>query len=167
MCKILEVPVDKKIEALSLGNRKKVSIVCALQHKPELLIFDEPTSGLAPLIQERFFGLIREACAAGATCFLSSHVLSEIKNYCDRVAIIKDGKILTVDSVENLPHTQTKQVTIWKDGQQEVFSHTGSSQELLAKLGNLTPDDFLVEEPSLEDLFMHYYEEVPHDSTKA
>ncbi|MGT2784672.1 ABC transporter ATP-binding protein [Streptococcus merionis] len=167
LCQILDVPVNKKIEDLSLGNRKKVSIVCALQHKPDLLILDEPTSGLDPLMQERFFGLVKEACAKGATCFLSSHVLSEIKNYCNRVAIIKDGELLTVDSVENLTHTQAKQVRVWKNGQEETFVHTGSSQELLVRLANLAPDDFLVEEPSLEELFMQYYEEGAHDSTQA
>lgn len=159
LCKLLEVPLNKKIQDLSLGNRKKVSIVCALQHKPELLILDEPTSGLDPLMKEGFFGLIKEACANGAACFLSSHVLSEIKENCDRAAIIKDGKILTIDTIENLTRSQTKRVTVWKDGKQESFNHTGSSTDLLAQLSDLNPDEFLVEEPSLEELFMHYYEE--------
>lgn len=123
-----------------------------MQHKPDLLILHEPTSGLNPLMQERFFGLVKEACTAGSTCFLSSHVLSEIKNYCDRAAIIKDGKIVTVNTVANLTHTQAKQVTIWKDGQSKNFAHTGSSQDLLERLVSLAPDDFLVQEPSLEDL---------------
>ncbi|XCY69890.1 hypothetical protein ABG808_07070 [Streptococcus iniae] len=85
------------------------------------MILHEPTSGLNPLMQERFFGLVKEACTAGSTCFLSSHVLSEIKNYCDRAAIIKDGKIVTVNTVANLTHTQAKQVTIWKDGQSKTL----------------------------------------------
>lgn len=159
LCHLLEVPLNKKIQDLSLGNRKKVSIVCALQHKPKLLILDEPTSGLDPLMQERFFKLIKEVCEAGSTCFLSSHVLSEIKNYCDRAAIIKDGKILKIDTVENLTHSRTKHVTVWKNNQQETFSFSGSSGDLLRKLASLDSDDFLVEEPSLEDLFMQYYEE--------
>ena len=96
ICQILEVPIEKKIKDLSLGNRKKVSIVCALQHQPELLILDEPTSGLDPLMQERFFKLIKEACAAGATCFLSSHNLAEVKNYCDRAAIIREGQLSAI-----------------------------------------------------------------------
>ncbi|WP_057490252.1 ABC transporter ATP-binding protein [Streptococcus orisasini] len=165
ICRILEVPLEKKIQDLSLGNRKKVGIVCAFQHQPELLILDEPTSGLDPLMQERFFGLVKEACDAGGTCFLSSHVLSEIKNYCDRAAIIKDGQILRIDTIENLTHTQTKQVTIWKNGKQEIFTHAGGSAELLNRLAELRPDDFLVEEPSLEKLFMHYYKEADHDFT--
>lgn len=165
--RILEVPWEKKIQDLSLGNRKKVSIVCALQHKPDLLILDEPTSGLDPLMQERFFGLVKEACAAGATCFLSSHVLSEIKAYCDRAAIIKDGRILKIDTIENLTHTQNKIVTVWKNGQKDSFSYAGKPTELLDKIQRLAPDDFLVEEPSIEDLFMHYYEEAHHDSSET
>ena len=160
ICQILEVPIEKKIKDLSLGNRKKVSIVCALQHQPKLLILDEPTSGLDPLMQERFFKLIKEACAAGATCFLSSHNLAEVKNYCDRAAIIREGQLLTIDTIENLTRSQTKWVTIWKDGQEEYFNFEGTSSELLAHLQDLQPSDFLVEEPSLEELFLHYYEEV-------
>lgn len=159
LCHILEVPVDKKIQDLSLGNRKKVSIVCALQHRPQLLILDEPTSGLDPLMQERFFRLVKEACAAGSTCFLSSHNLSEVKNNCDRLAIIKEGRILTIDTVENLTRSQNKRVTLWKGGQQESFSYNGTSADLLERLATEAPDDFLVEEPTLEELFMHYYEE--------
>ena len=159
LCRLLEVPLDKKIQELSLGNRKKVGIVCALQHQPELLILDEPTSGLDPLMQERFFKLVQEACAAGSTCFLSSHVLSEIKNYCQRAAIIKEGRILKIDTLENLTRSQSKRVTVWKGEQEKIFSFAGSSSDLLKKLDSLQPDDFLVEEPSLEDLFRHYYEE--------
>lgn len=160
LCTILEVPVEKKIKDLSLGNRKKVSIVCALQHQPELIILDEPTSGLDPLMQERFFDIIKEACDNGATCFLSSHVLSEIKNYCHRAAIIKDGKMIKIDTIAHLTRSQSKQVTVWRDGKSESFAHMGTAVELLAKLAELAPDDFLVEEPSLEELFMDYYQEV-------
>lgn len=160
ICQILEVPLDKKIKDLSLGNRKKVAIVCALQHKPDLLILDEPTSGLDPLMQERFFSLIKEACAAGSTCFLSSHNLSEVKNYCDRAAIIRRGELLRVDRIENLTRSQTKKITIWKDGKEEIFHFDGSSSQLLERLQDLSPSDFLVEELSLEELFHHYYEEV-------
>ena len=159
LCRLLEVPLDKKIQELSLGNRKKVGIVCALQHQPELLILDEPTSGLDPLMQERFFKLVQKACAAGSTCFLSSHVLSEIKNYCQRAAIIKEGRILKIDTLENLTRSQSKRVTFWKGEQEKTFSFTGSISDLLKKLDSLQPGDFLVEEPSLEDLFRHYYEE--------
>ncbi|WP_425444826.1 AAA family ATPase [Streptococcus penaeicida] len=134
-------------------------MVCALQHQPDLLILDEPTSGLDPLMQERFFQLLLEAKAAGRTTFLSSHVLSEVKAYCDRVAILKKGKILTIDRVENLMHSQKKEVTIWKDGQSITQSFEGKASDLLKELAAVEPDDILIEEPSLEDLFMHYYEE--------
>lgn len=159
LCKLLEVPLQKKIQDLSLGNRKKVSIVCALQHQPDLLILDEPTSGLDPLMQERFFQIILDAKVKGKTCFLSSHVLSEVKAYCDRVAILKKGKLLAVDRVENIMHSQKKQVTIWKDGQSITKTFEGKLSDLLSDLSEIKPDDLLIEEPSLEDLFMHYYKE--------
>lgn len=159
LCKLLEVPLQKKIQDLSLGNRKKVSIVCALQHQPDLLILDEPTSGLDPLMQERFFQIILDAKEKGKTCFLSSHVLSEVKAYCDRVAILKKGKLLAVDRVENIMHSQKKQVTIWKDGQSITKTFEGKLSDLLSDLSEIKPDDLLIEEPSLEDLFMHYYKE--------
>ncbi|MCK1237493.1 ABC transporter ATP-binding protein [Streptococcus uberis] len=159
LCKLLEVPLQKKIQDLSLGNRKKVSIVCALQHQPDLLILDEPTSGLDPLMQERFFQIILDAKEKGKTCFLSSHVLSEVKAYCDRVAILKKGKLLAVDRVENIMHSQKKQVTIWKNGQSITKTFEGKLSDLLSDLSEIKPDDLLIEEPSLEDLFMHYYKE--------
>lgn len=159
LCKLLEVPLQKKIQDLSLGNRKKVSIVCAVQHQPDLLILDEPTSGLDPLMQERFFQIILDAKEKGKTCFLSSHVLSEVKAYCDRVAILKKGKLLAVDRVENIMHSQKKQVTIWKDGQSITKTFEGKLSDLLSDLSEIKPDDLLIEEPSLEDLFMHYYKE--------
>lgn len=159
LCKLLEVPLQKKIQDLSLGNRKKVSIVCALQHQPDLLILDEPTSGLDPLMQERFFQIILDAKEKGKTCFLSSHVLSEVKAYCDRVAILKKGKLLAVDRVENIMHSQKKQVTIWKDGQSITKTFEGKLSDLLSDLSEIKPDELLIEEPSLEDLFMHYYKE--------
>ena len=159
LIKLLDVPVHKKIEDLSTGNRKKVAIICALQHQPELIILDQPTSGLDPLMQERFFGLIKEACANGATCLLSSHNLSEVKNYCDRVAIIKEGEMVTVDNVEHLTHTLLRKVTVWKDGLQKTYDYTGSTKDLLKQLEEVQPDDVLIEEPSLESLFMNFYQE--------
>ena len=165
LSELLEVPSDKKIEELSLGNRKKVSIVCALQHQPDLIILDEPTSGLDPLMQERFFKLIKEACSKGATCFLSSHVLSEIKNYCDRVAILKNGEIVTVDAIHHLTHSMLRKVSVWKDGKLKTFNYSGSMKDLLKQLEEMNPDDLLLEEPSLESLFLHYYEEKDNDHT--
>lgn len=158
LCERLQVDTGKKIQELSLGNRKKVSIVCALQHEPRLLILDEPTSGLDPLMQDTFFRLLQEANQKGVTCFLSSHVLSEVKKYCGNAAIIKDGEILKVDTVENLSRTNLRQVKVWKDGREEHFTHHGDIKELLNKLQVMEPEDVLIEEPSLEELFMQYYD---------
>ncbi|MBO5353866.1 MAG: ABC transporter ATP-binding protein [Lachnospiraceae bacterium] len=160
LCEALEVPLQKKIEELSLGNRKKVSIVCAMQHEPELLILDEPTSGLDPLMQDVFFGLLQEANKKGTTCFLSSHVLSEVKKYCRNAAFIKEGNIVTVDSIDNLTRSNLRQVRIVRNGREERFSYEGNVQELLGKLQTMAVEDVLIEEPSLEEIFMHYYEEV-------
>jgi len=98
ICEKLKVNTDKRIKELSLGNRKKVSIVCAMQHKPKLFIFDEPTSGLDPLVQKHFFELINEYVAKGATCLLSTHVLSEVNRYCKTAAIMRDGRLTMLDS---------------------------------------------------------------------
>lgn len=173
LCERLKVDVNKKIGELSLGNRKKIGIVCAMQHKPKLFIFDEPTSGLDPLIQAEFFALIKEYNEQGATCFLSSHVLSEVKKYCNRAAIVKDGKLVKVDSIENLSHTNAKQVKITGvteldlDGISNLkrerngveFVYKGDINALLQALSGRQIQDLSIEEPSLEDVFMHYYDE--------
>ena len=88
----------KRIKELSLGNRKKVSIVCAMQHRPKIFIFDEPTSGLDPLMQKKFFELINDSVNEGATCLLSTHVLSEVNRYCKNAAIMREGRLTMLDS---------------------------------------------------------------------
>ncbi|MCR5279088.1 MAG: ABC transporter ATP-binding protein [Lachnospiraceae bacterium] len=98
ICERLKVDTNKRIKELSLGNRKKVSIVCAMQHKPKLFIFDEPTSGLDPLMQRKFFELINEYVKEGATCILSTHVLSEVNRYCRTAAIMREGRLTMLDS---------------------------------------------------------------------
>lgn len=98
ICERLKVNTDKRIKELSLGNRKKVSIVCAMQHKPKLFIFDEPTSGLDPLVQKSFFELINEYVDQGATCLLSTHVLSEVNKYCRSAAIMREGRLTMLES---------------------------------------------------------------------
>ena len=98
LCERMKVNTDKKIKELSLGNRKKVSIVCAMQHKPKLFIFDEPTSGLDPLMQKNFFTLINEYVEKGATCILSTHVLSEVNRYCKSAAIMREGRLTMLES---------------------------------------------------------------------
>ena len=112
LCERLSLDTEKKISELSLGNRKKVSIVCALQHMPKLCILDEPTSGLDPLVQREFYAILEEHNQKGSTIFLSSHVLSEVQRYCKHAAIIREGKILVSESVKHLGHTNTKRVTV-------------------------------------------------------
>ncbi len=98
LCERLKVDTHKKIKQLSHGNRKKVSIVCAMQHRPRLFIFDEPTGGLDPLMQKKFFELINEYVAQGATCLLSTHVLSEVDKYCRNAAIMREGRLTMLDT---------------------------------------------------------------------
>lgn len=159
LCERLAVDTKKKMEELSLGNRKKVSIVCAMQHRPRLFIFDEPTSGLDPLMQAEFFKLILEYNRQGTTCFLSSHVLSEIKKYCWNAAIIREGKLIRTDTVENLTKTNAKRIRMVKDGVEENFVYKGNLNELFAGLAGHNIEDIVIEEPELEEIFMHYYEE--------
>lgn len=92
LCERLRLDPGRRVEELSLGNRKKVGIICALQHRPELLILDEPTSGLDPLMQREFFTILKEYHAAGTTVFLSSHVLSEIRRNCSQALVLREGR---------------------------------------------------------------------------
>ncbi|MCM1386524.1 MAG: ABC transporter ATP-binding protein [Bacillus sp. (in: Bacteria)] len=162
LCERLAVDVDKKVEALSLGNRKKVSIVCAMQHKPRLFIFDEPTSGLDPLIQAEFFALILEYNKQGTTCFLSSHVLPEIKKYCRHAAIIREGEVICADTVENLTKTNTKKIYMVRDGREESFVYQGDLNELFAGFAGHDITDITIEEADLDAIFRHYYENEYH-----
>lgn len=173
LCERLSLDTEKHVEELSLGNRKKVSIVCALQHNPKLCILDEPTSGLDPLMQKEFFEILKDRHKEGATIFLSSHVLSEIQKNCSRAAIIKDGRLLTVDSVENLSRTNAKRVTLHgvsqppegigakavQSGEDVVsFLYSGEIKPLISAINVLPISDMTVTDPDLEDVFMHYYE---------
>lgn len=157
LCERLSVDTSKRIRELSLGNRKKVSIVCAMQHRPKLFIFDEPTSGLDPLVQNEFFDLIHEYVNDGATCLLSTHVLSEVRNHCNKVAIMKEGRILVTDTVDNLTHNASKRIKTTVDGKTEEFLYSGDINELITKLHDRRLEDLIIEEPSIEDIFMHYY----------
>lgn len=159
LCERLKVDQNKRIEELSLGNRKKVSIVCAMQHKPKLFIFDEPTSGLDPLMQSEFFKLVLEYNRQGITCFLSSHVLSEIKKYCHHAAIIREGNVICTDTVENLTRTSTKRIRMVKDGEEQEFVYKGNLNELFAGFAGHDIEDIVIEEPELDEIFMHYYKQ--------
>ena len=158
LCERLQLDTGKRIKELSLGNRKKVSIVCAMQHKPKLFVFDEPSSGLDPLMQSTFFELIKEYVKKGATCFLSTHVLSEVSRYCDRAAIMRAGRLIKVDMVDNLTESTAKSVKVTADGVHEEYMYNGDINELVKKLSERKLQNLYIEEPSLEDMFMHFYE---------
>lgn len=174
LIKKLEVDTKKKIEELSLGNLKKIGIIISLMHCPEILILDEPTSGLDPLMQEAFYEIIEEEKQRGTTIFFSSHILSEIKRVCDRVAIIKEGKIIRVDKIEDLLASSFYTVTLVSEQIEEIKKEkigeiqeekkqqlkilsTKDSNELIQILAKYAIKRILIEEPSIEDIFMNYY----------
>lgn len=173
LCERLQLDMTRKVEELSFGNRKKVSIVCALQHCPELLILDEPTGGLDPLMQKEFFDILQERNKQGTTVFLSSHVLSEIQRNCTRAAIIRDGRIIACDSVDSLSKTNAKRITVRgqvnldaldavrdrkESGDSVSFLFGGDINELIRFLSASKLTDLTVTEPDLEEIFLHYYE---------
>ena len=158
LCERLQVDTSKKIRELSLGNRKKVSIVCAMQHRPEIFIFDEPTGGLDPLVQNTFFVLIKEYVNEGATCILSTHILPEVRKHCDRAAIMRDGHLIKTDTVESLIHSTAKSVKLTADGKTEEYMFSGDINDLIRELSLKHVENICIEDPSLEDMFMHFYE---------
>ena len=173
LCKRLQLDVNRKVDELSFGNRKKVAIVSALQHQPKLLILDEPTSGLDPLMQREFFHIIRERNEQGATVFLSSHVLSEIQRNCTRAAIIREGRIIACDRVEALSKTNAKRISVQGqvslDSLEEIrdlkendgifsFLYGGDIHRLLETLSAGTITDLSISDPDLDEIFLHYYE---------
>ena len=173
LCRRLQRDVNRKVDELSFGNRKKVAIVSALQHQPKLLILDEPTSGLDPLMQREFFHIIRERNEQGATVFLSSHVLSEIQRNCTRAAIIREGRIIACDRVEALSKTNAKRISVQGqvslDSLEEIrdlkendgvfsFLYGGDIHRLLETLSAGTITDLSISDPDLDEIFLHYYE---------
>lgn len=172
LCERLDLDVNRKVSELSLGNRKKVGIVCALQHKPRLYVLDEPTSGLDPLMQQEFFKILKERNDEGATIFLSSHVLSEIKKYCKSAGIIREGKLVLFDTVGNLAHTGVKRVAlrgvsdipaisgiedVKREDEQVTFLYSGEVKTLLSSLSNMEISDINISDPELDEIFMNYY----------
>lgn len=173
LCERLDLDPGKRIEELSLGNRKKVAIVCAMQHRPKLYILDEPTSGLDPLMQKEFFTLLEERNREGAAIFLSSHVLSEVQRHCSRAAIIKEGRLAALGKVEELAKTGARRVTLHGAatlpegleaknvsafGDSVSFLYQGEIQALIKILARLPLRDLTITEPDLEEIFLHYYE---------
>jgi len=177
LAEIMELDLTKKIDDLSLGNKKKVGIVQGLLHEPKLIILDEPTSGLDPLMQQKFFELLEKENKKGATILFSSHILSEVQRLCDRVAIIKDGRIVTVEKISTLKENTYKKFKIEtpshlekehfkvegvnqleQDGNTISFLFRGNINSIMRKISEIEIVNLWVEEPNLEEIFMHYYE---------
>ena len=174
LVKKLKLDESKKIEDLSLGNQKKLGIVLAFMHEPKLLILDEPTSGLDPIKQQVFYDLLQEEKEKGTTIFYSTHILSEISKICDRVGIIKEGKLLKVESIKELQSKNLTNVTITSNEIEKItkelkveveildektikFKNTLDSNNLIKILSKYEIEKLLIEEPTLEDIFLHYY----------
>ncbi|UPM53943.1 ABC transporter ATP-binding protein [Gottfriedia acidiceleris] len=177
LAEVMDLDLTKKIDDLSLGNKKKVGIVQGLLHEPKLIILDEPTSGLDPLMQQRFFDLLEEENKKGATILFSSHILSEVQRLCDRVAIIKEGKIVTVEKISTLQENNYKRFKIDRQngvdpnffnmpgvnnivtkGKTISFIYKGNINIVLKKIAEIEIENIWIEEPDLEEIFLHYYE---------
>jgi ABC-2 type transport system ATP-binding protein len=177
LSELFELDLSRRIADLSMGNRKKVSIVQSLLHNPRLLILDEPTTGLDPLMQSKFFELLHTENMKGMTIFFSSHILNEIQKLCKRVAIIKNGRIIQLEDIETLRKKQLKKIyiefaehikkeefpisgieniTSLSDNECSIV-YSGEISELLGYLAHRKIHNLTIEEPSLEEIFMHYY----------
>ena len=174
LVKRLELDEKKKIEDLSLGNLKKLGIILAFMHEPKILILDEPTSGLDPIMQNVFYDLLKEEKAKGNTIFYSTHVLNEVSKICDRVGIIRNGRLIKVEKIDELSKKNLTFVTITSKQSKEIikdlkintisedentikFGNNLSHDELIKKLAKYNIDRILIEEATLEDMFLHYY----------
>lgn len=176
LSKIMDLDLSKKIDELSYGNKKKVGIVQALLHDPKLIILDEPTGGLDPLMQQKFFDLLKEENKKGATVLFSSHVLSEVQRVCDRVAIIKEGRIIKIEKMSEINENNYKRFKV--ETKEEVsndyfnisgvtnlkvndnihsFMFKGDINEVLSKISEIKVSNIWVDEPDLEEIFLHYY----------
>jgi ABC-2 type transport system ATP-binding protein len=183
---IFSLDLNRKIIDLSRGNRKKISILQCLIHRPRLLILDEPTTGLDPLMQAKFFDILREENSRDTTIFFSSHTLNEVQKMCRRVGIIKEGKIIAVEDIESLRKKQLRKVQVEfaypvKSGEIECtgviasqavennlhFMFSGKMGDLLNNLAGKDIKDLIIEEPTLEEIFMHYYSEEKEHNKKS
>ncbi len=176
----LDIDLGVKIGSYSRGNRQKIGLISALMHRSELLILDEPTSGFDPLVQESFVRLIKAYRDGGGTVFMSSHILNEVQQLCDRVAFIKDGRIVGVKSLSDLAISATKRVTVRAGAKVQaqiqtdakridqlkplsatrdelVYSYTGDIRDLLGFLATQPVSDVTIAEPELEEVFIDYY----------
>ncbi len=175
LVKKFELDEKKKIEDLSLGNLKKVGIILAFMHEPKLLILDEPTSGLDPIMQNIFYDLLKEEKAKGNTIFYSTHILNEVPKICDRVGVIKEGKLIKIEKIENLIDKSLTHITITSNQVKEIkkdlnintileeektikFANNFSHDKLIKQLSKYKIDRILIEEATLEDMFLNYYQ---------
>ncbi len=173
----LDLDISRKIEDLSMGNKKKVAVVQSLLHRPRLLILDEPTSGLDPLMQSRFFEILKEKNEQGTSIFFSSHILSEVQKFCHRVAIIKEGRIVDIEDMASMKGKSLSRVTCHlkpgskteipdlegivsseQDKSTISFLYRGDNSILLKALFSLPIERLTITEPDLEEVFMHYYQ---------
>lgn len=177
VAQILDAPMDRPAKKLSRGMRQKVALVLTLAHDPEVLILDEPTSGLDPLAQRALLDLLDREGQRGKMVFFSSHVLSEAEQICDRVAILREGRLIALDRVEKLRERKYKEVTItyegappnldgledvqviWRHDGRMTFRVRGDVNALLAALRERRLEDVTITEPSLEEVFLEYYRE--------
>jgi ABC-2 type transport system ATP-binding protein len=173
---IMELEQNRRISDLSYGNKKKVGIVQGLLHSPKLLFLDEPTAGLDPLMQRKFFDLIRQENARGVTVFFSSHILGEVQRMCNRVGIIREGKIAEISDIRTLQQNNYKKVHVKAEALSQAsfdlpgvtnlqtedstvhFFFKGDINVVLQKISGVQVTDLTIEEPTLEEIFMHYYE---------
>lgn len=174
----LDLDLNAEVRTLSKGNKQKVGIVQAFMHDPRLLLLDEPTSGLDPLLQRVFLELVNESKAGGTTILMSSHVLSEVQHTAARIGVIKEGKLVALESVEEIRRKSMRRVTaifpegfspldyqrfpgansVEVDANKVSFNFVGRPAPLLARLAGDGVEDVLVEEPDLESIFFHFYE---------
>lgn len=173
---LMELDLKRRIDDLSYGNKKKVGIVQGLLHQPRLIVLDEPTAGLDPLMQQKFFNLIREENKRGATVFFSSHILGEVQKMCNRVAIIKEGSIIDIQDIKTLQKDNYKKVRITANAIKEKYFQVDGVTKLEITNGTLSffykgdinaitrlisggeISDLTIEDLTLEEIFMHYYE---------
>ena len=181
-----DLDLSRRFREYSSGNKQKLAIVLAFMHKPELLILDEPTAGLDPLNQQEFYKLLHETRERGATVFLSSHILSEVEQVCDRVGIVRSGRLVRVAQLEDLKHIRVHRVElefaagtevpaekiragagvadVVVDGQRVRCAVRGSFEPLLDAIHGSDVTDLVSTEPSLEEIFLSYYSEKTPDA---
>lgn len=176
LAEVMDLDLKRKIDDLSYGNKKKVGIVQGLLHSPKLIILDEPTGGLDPLMQQRFFHLIREENTKGATVLFSSHILPEVQKLCTRVGIIQEGRIIEVADISTMRNTTYKKIKLEfkheianeinelegmndvKRNEKEIsFLYKGDINNIIRAVSHSEMTNITIEEPDLEEIFMHYY----------